>query len=193
MNDEDSFQNLLGEDVEPLRVEKRVNLIKDSASEASLKHRRAAAETEQEAAEDPLVGEPVSMVAPMDLITFRRPGVQHGVFRNLRLGHYSIEARLDLHRMTVDRARREVYQFVRDCLSHDVRMALITHGKGEGRATPALLKSHVAHWLPQIEEILAFHTAQKKHGGYGATYVLMKKSDSKKTHTRERLRKRLPE
>ena len=92
--------------------------------------------------------------------------------------------------MTVERARRVVYQFINDCIANDVRTALITHGKGEGRELPALLKSCVAHWLPQIDNVLAFHTAQKQHGSYGATYVLLKKSAAKKTKTREQYLKR---
>jgi DNA-nicking Smr family endonuclease len=83
-----------------------------------------------------------------------------------------------------------VYQFITDCVQHDVRVALITHGKGEGREQPAILKSCVAYWLPQMPEILAFHTALKQHGGLGATYVLLRKSDRKKQETRDKLMNR---
>ena len=107
------------------------------------------------------------------------------MFRNLRLGNYAIDARLDLHRMTMEQARLSLFRFVQDCLHNDVRTALITHGKSEGRPTPALMKSCVAHWLPQCEEVLAFHTAQKRHGGLGATYVLLKKSQLKKQQNRK--------
>ncbi len=143
--------------------------------------------------QDPLAGEPMEMVEPLALLSFQRPGVQHGVFKNLRLGKYAIDARLDLHKLTVDKARREVYQFIQDCVNNDVRAVLITHGKGEGREQPAMLKSCVAFWLPQLPEVLAFHSAQKHHGGYGATYVLLKKSERKKLENRERHSKHLPE
>lgn len=190
---DDSFLNLLSDDVgdvKPLNVDKRVVLTKSDADSDSMRRRRQSAQTEVTTAEDPLAGDPVEMVEPMSLLSFMRPGVQHGVYRNLRLGKYTIEARLDLHKMTVERARQTVYQFVKDCLANDVRMALITHGKGEGREQPALLKSCVAYWLPQIDAVLAFYTAQKHHGSYGATYVLLKKSESKKSTTREQLQKR---
>ena len=39
------------------------------------------------------------------VLEFKRPGIQNGVYRKLRLGHYDIEARLDLHRFTVAEAR----------------------------------------------------------------------------------------
>ena len=87
--------------------------------------------------------------------------------------------------MTIDQARNAVFQFITDCMNHDIRCALITHGKGEGRNLPAQLKSCIAHWLPQFPEILAFHSAQKQHGWMGATYVLLRKSEKKKLETWE--------
>lgn len=191
MSDEDeAFGDLLGDDVRPIKSAQRVNLNKLARDARTLEKRREAAAQQALAAEAPLA-EPLDMVEPLAELSFRRPGVQHGVFRNLRLGKYPLDARLDLHKMTVDRARREVCQFVQDCMAHDVRAALITHGKGELRAQPAMLKSCVAHWLPQLPEVLAFHTALKQHGGYGATYVLFKKSERKKQATKEQHSRRL--
>lgn len=187
-NQDDIFSALLGGDVKPLVVEKRVPVEKKKESKAkdvSQGVRRKAAIDAKVDDLDPLSSEPVDMVSPMALLSYSRPGVQHGVFKSLRLGKYAIDARLDLHRLTVDEARVTLYRFVKDCLENDIRAALITHGKGEGREKPALLKSCVAYWLPQIEEVLAFHTAQKHHGSYGATYVLLKKSKSKKSENRE--------
>jgi DNA-nicking Smr family endonuclease len=187
MSDEDRFRALLGDDVTPIKIEKRVVIDKRQEDRKTLAHRREMAQTALEQAKDPLAGEPIEMVDPLAELSFRRDGVQHGVYRNLRLGKYPLDARLDLHKMTVERARREVYQFIKDCVQNDVRTALITHGKGELREQPALLKSCVAFWLPQIDEVLAFHSAQKPHGGMGATYVLLRKSERKKQETRDRL------
>ncbi len=187
MSDEtDLFKSLVGDDVKPLALESRAALAKAKADAQAQETRRKAAEAELARALDPLAGEPVEIVDALALLSFQRPGVQNGVFRNLRLGKYSVDARLDLHKMTTDRARQEVYQFIKDCVAADVRTALITHGKSEGRNSPALLKSCVAYWLPQMDEVLAFHTAQNQHGGYGATYVLLRKSALKKQETRER-------
>ena len=72
--------------------------------------------------------------------------------------------------MTVEEARLAVVQFVCDCLRQNVRCALINHGKGEGRRQPAVLKSCVAYWLPQLDDILAFHSAQQHQGGVGACW-----------------------
>ncbi|TQV66159.1 DNA endonuclease SmrA [Exilibacterium tricleocarpae] len=186
-NDNDSFAQAMG-DVEPLRTDKRVTLkADDKAAKVGLEHRRQAAEALPAADENALAGDFIEPVAPLDILSYRQPGVQHGVFRNLRLGKYAIDARLDLHRMSVERARDAVYQFVRDCLEHDIRCVLITHGKGLMRQPqPALLKSCVAHWLPQLPQVLAFHSAQPRHGGAGATYVLLRKSDRQRQENKER-------
>jgi len=49
---------------------------------------------------------------------------------------------------------------------------------------PAVLKSHLVHWLPQLDDVQAFHTAQPKDGGAGALYVLLRKSERKKEKAR---------
>lgn len=183
MNDDDRELKLFlreMQDVAPIKQDKTIPLAADKPSDKALQHRREAALSLAESETNFLSGEYIEPVDPQDILAFKRDGVQHGVYKNLRLGKYTIDARLDLHRMTVEQARRAVYQFVNDCMSHDIRCALITHGKGEGRAQPALLKSCVAHWLPQFADVLAFHSAQKHHGASGATYLLMKKSERKR-------------
>lgn len=191
-NESDDFSAFLGDDVKPIKNEARVTLDSKKSTQAKdvsqTRRRRAAVDGslgKDSVSDDPLSSEPVDMVSPMSLLNFCRPGVQNGVFKNLRLGKYSLDARLDLHRLTVDQARTTLYRFIQDCIENDIRAALITHGKGEGRAKPALLKSCVAHWLPQMDEVLGFHTAQKQHGSYGATYVLLKKSSKKSLESRE--------
>jgi DNA-nicking Smr family endonuclease len=136
---------------------------------------------------DPLASTVVPELKSNDVLEFRRDGVQHGVYKNLRGGRYEIEARLDLHRMTVEEARKEVFQFLRECFQHELRTVLILHGKGERNpGKVATIKSHLSVWLPQIDEVMAFHSAQKQHGGTGAVYVMLKKGDKTKQRNRER-------
>lgn len=131
----------------------------------------------------------IEPVAPDAILGYKRPGVQQGVFRKLSRGEYPVEALLDLHRLTVVQARREVHRFVHECLRDEVRCALIIHGKGgrgqmaEHRAT---LKSCLARWLPMVAEVMAFHSAQKCHGGAGALYILLKKGALQKERNRRR-------
>lgn len=171
-------------DVRPIKLEEKISLSSHQDT-INAETRRKAATAELAKNKNFLSGEYIEPVDPLAILEFKRDGVQNGVFRNLRLGKYQIDARLDLHHMTVDQARNAVFQFIKDCMQHDIRCALITHGKGEGRDQPAQLKSCIAHWLPQFQEILAFHSAQKQHGWVGATYVLLRKSEKKKLETWE--------
>ncbi len=135
---------------------------------------------------NPLTSDVVEPLTAHDILSWQRPGIQHGVFRKLRQGLYPIEARLDLHRMTVDEARREVYGFVQDCVRYSVRSVLVLHGKGERNPDKiAQLKSYLAKWLPELDDVLAFHSAQKHHGGTGAVYVMIRKSDQQRQLNRE--------
>ncbi|MFT6255043.1 MAG: DNA-nicking Smr family endonuclease, partial [Granulosicoccus sp.] len=184
-NDNEDFFNEM-QDVKPLQREKRVVLNTQSIDKDTFKTRQQSAQSENVSLTDPLVNNGVVQLEANALLAYQRSGVQHGVYKQLRTGKYAIEARLDLHRMTAEQARLTIYQFVHDCIAHDIRCALITHGKGEGRANPAVLKSLVAHWLPQITPVLAFHSAQKHHGGTGATYLLLKKSEKKRLEHSEK-------
>jgi len=178
------------QDVKPIKVAPKVALTSAHLDKTNALKRREVATTELAKDKNFLSGEYVEPVDPLAILEFKRDGVQNGVYRNLRLGKYQIDARLDLHNMTVEQARAAVFQFVTDCMNYDIRCALITHGKSEGREKPALLKSCVAHWLPQLDNVMAFHSAQKRHGASGATYILLRKSEQKKLETWELHNKR---
>ncbi len=128
----------------------------------------------------------VDWLKPSDILSFKRTGVQEGVFRKLRLGKYALDGRLDLHRMTVAEARKEVFGFIGEAMNYDLRTIIILHGKGERNAErQAILKSYVAKWLKELPCILAYHSAIKQHGGTGAVYALLKKSENLKAKNRE--------
>jgi len=130
----------------------------------------------------------VEFVHPQEVLSFKRGGIQNGVFLRLQQGGYRIEATLDLHLMSLEEAREQVYAFIHDCVRYEVRTALINHGKGaRGKENQAMIKSYVARWLPQFPEIMAFHSAQGFHGGTGAVYVLLRKSETAKDRAREKL------
>jgi DNA-nicking Smr family endonuclease len=171
------FRELLGEEVTPLAGDTPL-LLKRFAevTPGTLERRRAA---EALLARDPnfLSTQDIPLVEPHAELSFLRPGVQYGVFKRLRLGEYRIETRLDLHGLTVEQSRLAVFQLVRDCMKHSLRVCLISHGRAVGRQTPALLKSCVAFWLPQLPEVLALHSAPQHLGGTGATVILLRKSD----------------
>ncbi|MDX1692587.1 MAG: DNA endonuclease SmrA [Ketobacteraceae bacterium] len=170
--------------VKPIRRKRVADAtLKQGPTEAQLARREAAT---REAGQDDnlLTTEYVEMVDPHDVLAFKRPGVQDGVYRKLRLGKYDIEAVLDLHRKSVQQAREEVFEFIKACLANSIRTVMILHGKGERSDPPALLKSYVNKWLPELDAVMAYHSAQLRHGGSGALYVLLRKSDYQKVQNR---------
>jgi DNA-nicking Smr family endonuclease len=111
-----------------------------------------------------------------DETSFLRPGLQHSILRKLKRGHYSIGAALDLHGLTVPRAKQAVIGFLQEARQTHKQCVRIIHGKGlrSSNAGP-ILKPMVAKWLSQRQEVLAFCTARPADGGSGAVYVLLKK------------------
>lgn len=175
------------EGVRKIRKPNRADIKKPTELTPGHFERQRSAQAQPLVDRNPLTADVVEPLTSHDVLSWQRPGVQHGVFRKLRLGQYPIEARLDLHRLTVEEARREVFRFVRDCVHYGVRSMLILHGKGERNPDGiAQLKSYLAKWLPELDDVLAFHSAQKHHGGTGAVYVMVRKSDRQKIETREK-------
>ena len=186
--DGELFRQFVG-DVEPLKQPEHHQL--PSQKGTALKQvpeligRRLAAQEIDDKTGNYLASEQyITPVKPWDILSFKRDGVQHGVFRNLKQGRYNIEATIDLHRRTVRQARADVFEFLGECVERDIRCAAITHGKGQHRDPPALLKSCVNHWLVQMDEVLAFHSAPANCGGSGTSYVLLRKSPAQKEKNR---------
>jgi DNA-nicking Smr family endonuclease len=185
-DDSELFREFVG-DVEPLKqtvLEQKKSLLTDTPG---LVERRRAAQASDEKTGNYLARQEfIEPVKPWDLLSFKRDGVQHGVFRHFKQGRYGIDASIDLHGRTVAQARQEVFEFLRECTEQNIRCAMITHGKGLHRDPPALLKSCVNHWLQQVDEVLAFHSSAVQHGGSGSTYVLLRKSLAMAEKNREK-------
>ena len=185
VSDEDLFaEEMAG--VTPLGREARVRLVKERLSEDQQRERRQAAERE-ELAVNPLIDEGVAPLDAWHVLEFKRPGIQNGVYRKLRLGRYQVDARLDLHRLLVKQAKEEVFSFIAEAERLGLRTVLIVHGKGQSKAQgeqTAVLKGYVNHWLKELDAVQAFHSAQPQHGGTGAIYVLLRKNAEQKRANR---------
>lgn len=139
-------------------------------------------------AEDPnylTLGE-VKPLHPWETLAWKKDGVQVEVFRKLKAGRYDLEGQLDLHRHTVREARQAMLQFFAMARRKGWRTVLISHGRGEKSPTPARIKSYVAHWLNQIPDVIAYHSAARHHGGTGSVYVMLKKTPEAREAQRER-------
>lgn len=110
-------------------------------------------------------------------MSFVRPGVSPQVLRRLKRGELALEAEIDLHGMRVAEARRALQEFIRECVARRIGCIRIVHGKGT-RSGPdgPILKPSVHHWLSLWDEVLAFVSAQPRHGGSGAVYVLLRRA-----------------
>lgn len=191
MKDDESFMSLMG-DVKPLKGgNDKIVTSKSKIDEDKAKARQQAASARDQADPNFLTTEQVELVDPDELLAYKKDGVQDGVYKNLRLGKYDVHSVLNLHGMAVREARQKLFQFIEDCQNADLRSLLIQHGKGlKSQPHQAVIKSYVNKWLRQFEQVLAFHSAQAFHGGSGAVYVLLKKSDNARLQNKERHQKR---
>ena len=192
--DEKLFRDEL-QGVQRLQLPARVALNRSPVSDLAIAARREAAQRELDIERNFLTLDHVDMLDPYYPLEFKRPGVQHGVFRRLKQGKYPMDARLDLHRLTAEQARDEVFGFIREAVAYDLRNVMIVSGRGNHNNSPeAILKSYVNKWLPEFDEVQAFCSAVPSHGGTGAVYIMLKKSEKKKQENRDRFnRGRVPE
>ncbi len=178
-------------DVKPLKADVLTDVNGEQAPTLAQLARRKAAELEPEYDANYLSMEYVDLVMPDQVLAYKKDGVQEGVYKNLRLGKYQVDATLMLLGKYLTAARRALFEFVADCHQRGIRTLLVHHGMGrDSKPHPAILKSYCFKWLQQIPEVLACHSAQKIHGSSAATYVLLQKNSEQKRENRERHQKR---
>ncbi|MBB3330448.1 DNA-nicking Smr family endonuclease [Halomonas campaniensis] len=189
--DDLDFRALMG-DVAPLsRARNRADpgRRQGGPSEAQLARRESAAA--EQADRNFLSDDFVDLVPPFDPLAYRRDGIQQGVVDRLRHGGYAAQARLHLLRLPLEECRRALPPFIQEAHAHDLRSVLIVHGRGQAIDSPAnVLRSYLAKWLAQFEEVQAYVSAQPSDGGLGATWVMLRKSDRARAANRERQQKR---
>jgi DNA-nicking Smr family endonuclease len=104
-----------------------------------------------------------------------------------RRGQMPIQARMDLHGMTQDKAHKVLNKFIKSSYDQGCRCVLIVTGKGESTRTDdadwwvaprGVLRDMVPIWLgqePLAPMVLQTSVAQIKDGGAGALYVLLRR------------------
>lgn len=107
-------------------------------------------------------------------------GLDAKICRKLKSGQYSVQGYLDLHGMNTEQAKIGVHAFLRRAYMEGKRCLLIIPGRG--RNSPlgqGVLRQELSSWLTQAplkRIILAFATAQPRHGGAGALYLLLRQA-----------------
>jgi DNA-nicking Smr family endonuclease len=99
----------------------------------------------------------------------------------LARGRKEIEARIDLHGMTQERAHRALKRFLEDASDGGLGFVLVITGKGSGGADKGrgVLRRQVPEWLalPDFRAcVVGFEEAHIGHGGGGALYVRIRRA-----------------
>ena len=98
-------------------------------------------------------------------------------------GELPIDARLDLHGLTLANAERAMSKLIRESVAQQKRCLLVITGKGARSAESGLQARGVLRaWLPDYlkrgpwrEQILGVTPARQEMGGAGAFYVLLRR------------------
>ena len=116
-------------------------------------------------------------VIPCDRpLEFKGEGIQQGVLDKLRNGRYPPQA---------------LFRFIIQAEAQNLRSLLIVHGRGrQNDSHPNIVRSYVAKWLAQFEQVQAFCRALPRDGGEGACYVTIRKSAQARAENFERHAKR---
>jgi DNA-nicking Smr family endonuclease len=106
-------------------------------------------------------------------------GLDSKTINKLRAGQFSPEAHIDLHGLSAEAARDAMLVFFRSAYHKGLRTVLLVPGRGLNSPNGlGVLRIRVQEWLtqdPLKRVVLAFCTAQPRHGGAGALYVLLRK------------------
>ena len=125
----------------------------------------------------------IEMLLSEDQTYWHELGVQEGVLEKLKTKRYEPESVLDLHEKTVSEARQCIWAFINQCLNLQYRTVRIIHGRGNPASPPSRLKSFVAFWMSQHEDVIAACTPQYG-GGTGELMVRLRKQRATKSEAR---------
>ncbi len=112
-----------------------------------------------------------------DEIHYLKPGQPRRLLQQLRRGHFSVRAEIDLHEMSSQVARAAIALFLEECRREGQLCVRIVHGKGlRSAARGPVLKRLVDGLLRRRADVLAFSSARPAQGGTGAVVVLLQRA-----------------
>lgn len=190
VSDSTDFLEEMG-DVRPIKSQDKVYFSGSHIINKAPNLKRQAIEQAIAGEKNYLTLDSIDLLEPDDLLDYKKDGVQEGVYKNLRLGKYTLDHTLDLTHNKLPDAQQLVFNSIINCHRQGKRNLLIKHGFGRNQKPyPAMTKSYTNVWLRQMPEVIAFHSAQPSHGGYAAVYVLLRKNENQKQINRERHKQR---
>lgn len=102
--------------------------------------------------------------------------IEPGRHKRIVRGHEPLEARIDLHGMTHDRARAALESYLLRVWDEGCREVLVITGKGT--QGDGVLRRFTPEWLaaqPLRAIVAGVSQAHRRHGGEGALYVALKR------------------
>ena len=126
-------------------------------------------------AKAPYAGAPAAVARPPP----KRPleAIEPRRARHIARRADGIDARLDLHGMNQDAARRALHAFILGAQAAGFRAVLVITGKGA--LGDGVLRRRAPEWLgePAVRHAVAgLSEAHRRHGGVGALYVALKRN-----------------
>ena len=113
---------------------------------------------------------------PDKKVSLQAHPIEKPILKKLAKGKKSIDARIDLHGMTQDRAKQALLDFLQLSMTAEHRVVLVITGKGN--AGLGVLRQRVPQWLslpPFTEFVNGFTESHVSHGGSGALYVRIRR------------------
>ncbi len=120
----------------------------------------------------------LKLVRERGVIAGRADGVNRRTLRELAAGKWRPTSTIDLHRHTVQEARRVLARFLSEAQERGSQCVLVIVGRGHHSGSAPVLPNAVAEMLagPLSHRVLALTTALPTDGGPGAFYVLLRKT-----------------
>lgn len=134
-------------------------------------------------AASPITPSPLSRSSPS--LKAPRQRLHQGSFdrktiTKLGKGRLPLEARIDLHGLTQDKAYHVLLDFVQNSYKCNYRHILVITGKGASAGSTGVLRQSVPRWLtlpPFRVFVRSFVNAALNHGGHGAFYIKLRGRD----------------
>ena len=113
--------------------------------------------------------------------------VDNAMAKRIRRTQYEVEAKLDLHGITVNEAYEKVRNFVFESYHQKKRCIIIVTGKGYQKedddifSSRGVLREKVPEWLNAFDVrplILSISNPPEKLGGRGALYIILRRHRS---------------
>lgn len=149
----------------------------DDEAEEEISENKEVPRSKVKIKEKPIPVKPQKPAPAKPKTTIKKQGDYSGIDKNtaesFRRGKEPIDAKLDLHGMTQEKAHTALIAFIEKQVRMESRRLLVITGKGSG-----ILRTVLPRWLaePGLNKfILAFDVAMVKHGGDGAYYILLKR------------------